>query len=118
MLQVGQTTRSEVVSLFGPPTSDGGVASDTIYYVSSQFVHRGLFAPREVDRTVLAVNFDANDRVSGINRYGLEDGQVVNLDRRVTDDGIRNVGALSQLLGSFGRVDAGALLGGGGTDPL
>lgn len=110
-LQVGQTSRSEVVTLFGPPTSDGGVASDTIYYVSSQFVHTGLLPPREVDRSVLAVDFDGNDRVSGINRYGLEDGQIVNLDRRVTDDGIRNVGALAQLLGSFGRIDAGALLG-------
>lgn len=118
MVQVGQTTRNEVVTLFGPPTSDGGVASDTIYYVSSQFVHNGLLAPREVDRRVLAVNFDAADRVSGINQYGLEDGQVVNLDRRVTDDGIRNVGALAQLLGSFGRIDAGTLLGDGGADPL
>ncbi|MBQ2263395.1 MAG: outer membrane protein assembly factor BamE [Loktanella sp.] len=116
-VQVGQTTRSEVVTLFGPPTADGGLAADTIYYVSSQFVHTGLLAPREVDRTVLAVDFDGNDRVRAINRYGLEDGRVINLDRRVTDDGISNVGALAQLLGSFGRIDAGALLG-ANNDPL
>jgi hypothetical protein len=47
----------------------------------------------------------------------LEDGRVVTLDRRVTDDGIADVGVLSQLLGSFGRIDAGALLG-ADDDPL
>ncbi|MFN3663163.1 outer membrane protein assembly factor BamE [Yoonia sp.] len=116
-LQIGQTSRSDVVSLFGPPTSDGGMRSDTIYYVSSRFERIGPFAPREVDRTVLAVTFDAADRVRNVTRYGLEDGALVTLDRRVTDDGIADVGVLSQLLGSFGRIDAGTLLG-ANDDPL
>ena len=115
-VQVGQSTRAEVIALIGPPTSDAGLRGDTIYYVSSQFDRIGPFAPREVDRTVLAVSFDANDRVTNLVRYTLEDGQVVALDRRVTDDGIADVGVLSQLLGSFGRIDAGALLGANDTE--
>ncbi|WP_019953773.1 outer membrane protein assembly factor BamE [Yoonia vestfoldensis] len=110
-VQVGQSTRSDVVTLFGPPTSDGGLRNDTIYYVASQFDRIGPFAPQEVDRTVIAVSFDASDRVRNVIRYTLEDGRVVQLDRRVTDDGIEDVGVLEQLLGSFGRVDAGTLLG-------
>lgn len=110
-VQVGQTTRAEVVTLFGPPTSDGGVRSDTLYYVASQFDRVGPFAPREVDRTVIAVRFDAGDRVRNVSRYTLEDGRVIQLDRRVTDDGIEDVGVLEQLLGSLGRFDAGTLLG-------
>ena len=46
-----------------------------------------------------------------IARYTMEDGQVVVLDRRVTEDGISDVSFLSQLFGSFGRMDAGTLLG-------
>ncbi len=110
-VQVGQSTRSDVVTLFGPPTSDGGLRNDTIYYVASQFDRIGPFAPQEVDRTVIAVSFDASDRVRNISRYTLEDGRVVQLDRRVTDDGIEDIGVLEQLLGSFGRLDAGTLLG-------
>jgi hypothetical protein len=60
---------------------------------------------------VLAIDFDSNDRVSNISRYTLEDGRVVVLDRRVTEDGINDVTFLSQLLGSFGRLDAGQFLG-------
>lgn len=110
-LDVGQTTKGEVITLFGPPISERALESNTIYYASSQFQYFGPFAPREVDRQVLAIDFDTNDRVRNVSRYTLEDGRVVVLDRRVTEDGINDVTFLSQLLGSFGRLDAGQLLG-------
>ncbi|WP_342075638.1 outer membrane protein assembly factor BamE [Yoonia sp. SS1-5] len=110
-VQVGQTTRGAVVEAFGPPTSQGALQNDKFYYVSSQFRYVGAFAPQEVKREVLAISFTPQGVVSNIARYGLEDGNVVTLDRRVTDDGINDVTFIGQLLGSFGRIDAGALLG-------
>lgn len=110
-VQVGQATRDTVIARFGPPTSTGVLGNDDFYYVSSTFRYFGPFAPQETERQVTAVSFDANGVVSNISRYGLEDGQVVVLERRVTEDGINDVTFLGQLLGAFGRVDAGALLG-------
>jgi outer membrane protein assembly factor BamE (lipoprotein component of BamABCDE complex) len=110
-VQIGQTTRSEVIDLFGPPMSDGSLQFNAIYYVSSQFRHFGAFPPKEIDRQVLAIRFDGNDVVRDMARYTLQEGQVVALDRRVTEDGINDVTFIGQLLGSFGRIDAGALLG-------
>lgn len=111
-VQVGQTTRDTVVQTFGPPTSQGAVSSDNFYYVSSQFRHFGAMAPQEVNRQILAISFGPNDRVSNVARYTLDDGRIVVLDRRVTDDGIADVSALSQLFNSLGRVDAADLFGG------
>ncbi|WP_342071208.1 outer membrane protein assembly factor BamE [Yoonia algicola] len=110
-LNVGTTTKDEVIALFGPPVSDRALQNNTIYYASSQFEIFGPFEPEEVDRQVLAIDFDGNDTVRNISRYTLEDGRVVMLDRRVTEDGINDITFLSQLLGSFGRIDAGQLLG-------
>ncbi|MGJ8586932.1 MAG: outer membrane protein assembly factor BamE [Yoonia sp.] len=110
-LNVGTTTKDEVIALFGPPVSDRALQNNTIYYASSQFEIFGPFAPEEVDRQVLAIDFDAGDRIRNISRYTLEDGRVVVLDRRVTEDGINDITFLSQLLGSFGRIDAGQFLG-------
>ncbi|PJI92049.1 Beta-barrel assembly machine subunit BamE [Yoonia maricola] len=110
-LNVGSTTKAEVITLFGPPKSERGLQNNTVYYASSQFRRFGPFAPEEVDRQVLAIDFDANDRLRNISRYTLEDGRVVVLDRRVTEDGINDITFLSQLLGSFGRIDAGQFLG-------
>ena len=110
-LQIGVTGKDAVVTQFGPPAADRSWIDNTIYYAASHFEQLGPFAPREVDRQVLALEFDANDRLSNVARYTLEDGRVITLERRVTDDGIADVGFLSQLLGSLGRVDAGTLLG-------
>jgi len=111
-VSVGATTKDEVITLFGPPISERSLQNNTIYYASSQFRRVGPFAPEEIDRQVLAIDFDSSDRVRNISRYTLDDGRVVVLDRRVTEDGIADVTFLSQLLGSLGRVDAGQLLGG------
>jgi len=110
-LNVGTTTKAEVIALFGPPRSERALQNNTMYYATSQFRLFGPFAPEEIDRQVLAIDFDSNDRLRNISRYTLEDGRVVVLDRRVTEDGINDVTFLSQLLGSFGRLDAGQLLG-------
>lgn len=116
-VQVGQSTKDGVIASFGPPLSDGSLENNAIYYVSSQFTHFGALAPEEVDRQIVAIRFDANDVVRNVTRYTLEDGRVVGLDRRVTEDGINDVTFLSQLIGSFGRIDAGALLGEAPVEP-
>ena len=110
-LQVGATSKEEVITLFGPPISERALENNTIYYASSQFRYFGPFAPRIIDRQILAIDFDAADRVRNIARYTMEDGQIIVLDRRVTEDGINDVTFLSQLFASFGRLDAGAFLG-------
>jgi outer membrane protein assembly factor BamE (lipoprotein component of BamABCDE complex) len=110
-LDVGTTSKAEVIDLFGPPISERALENNTIYYASSQFRYFGPFAPEEVDRQVLAIDFDGSDMVRNISRYTLEDGRIVVLDRRVTEDGINDVTFLGQLFGSFGRIDAGQLLG-------
>jgi len=110
-LQIGVTSREEIENLFGPPMAERTFTSNTIYYASSHFQRFGPFAPEVVDRQVLAIDLDSADRVRNLRRYTLEDGRVVTLNRRGTDDGIADVSFLQQLLGSFGRIDAGALLG-------
>ena len=108
---LGLTTREDVIARFGPPMSEGVIANNAVYYASSQFVHFGAFAPEEVDRQVVAFRFDENNITQDVARYTLQDGQVVSLDRRVTDDGIQDVTFIGQLLGSLGRIDAGTFLG-------
>ncbi len=115
-VQVGQSTRESVIESFGPPTTNAVFENDAFFYVSSQFRHFGAFAPEEVSREILAISFTQDGVVRNIERFSLEDGQVVVLDRRVTDDGINDVTVLSQLLGSLGRIDAGTLLGRSGGD--
>jgi outer membrane protein assembly factor BamE (lipoprotein component of BamABCDE complex) len=107
---VGKDTRETVAFKVGRPSA-GGLMQDTgWYYVQSRWSQRGATAPRETDRQVVAVSFDARGRVSNVERFGLADGQVVALSRRVTDSNIKGVGLIRQLMGNLGRFNPGQFL--------
>ncbi|MEL6206093.1 MAG: outer membrane protein assembly factor BamE [Pseudomonadota bacterium] len=101
---VGRDTRETVASAVGTPTS-GGVLQDTGYYYVSQRVRSyGIREDEVVDRQIVAITFDGQGVVRNIERYSLQDGNVVALSRRVTDSNVEGVGFLRQLAGNLGRI--------------
>ncbi|MFQ5566514.1 MAG: outer membrane protein assembly factor BamE, partial [Paracoccaceae bacterium] len=60
--------------------------------------------PAVTDRRVVSVQFDANDVVSGVNVYGLEDGRIIDLQTRTTPTHGRELTILQQLLGNLGTL--------------
>jgi outer membrane protein assembly factor BamE (lipoprotein component of BamABCDE complex) len=102
---VGRDTRVTVNTILGDPGSTGIVDETAWYYVRSTFEDGTYRALREVDREVVAVIFDEAGVVTNVERYGLEDGQVVLLSRRVTDANTAGIGFLQQLFGNLGQID-------------
>lgn len=111
LIEVGVDTRESIVATLGQPMAGGVLKDAGIYYVSSKFRHFGPFAPKETSREVLAISFGPTGVVSNIERFGLEDGRVVVLSRRVTDNGLSDVSFIRQLLGNIGQINAGDFLG-------
>jgi outer membrane protein assembly factor BamE (lipoprotein component of BamABCDE complex) len=111
LLVVGKDTRESVTEAIGKPGTQGLLSDSGYYYVRSRFEHYLYNAPKEIDREVLAISFDGKGRVENIERFGLEDGRVIVLERRVTASNIKGVSFLRQLFGSFGRIDLAEQLG-------
>jgi len=107
---VGRDTRSTVAEKIGRPGVAGVMDGGAWYYVQSDWEERGWRAPVELRREVVAISFDDGDRVSNIERFGLDDGNVVPLSRRVTDTGRTTGSVLRQLLGSLGRFNPAQVL--------
>jgi outer membrane protein assembly factor BamE (lipoprotein component of BamABCDE complex) len=105
-LTVGVDTRETVEEAIGRPSASGVLDAGGWYYVKSKFRAYGFREPREIDRQVVAISFDPRGRVSNIERFGLEQGRVVTISRRVTDSNVQGVGFLRQLFGSFGNFTA------------
>ena len=104
---VGVDTKSTAARILGRPGTTGIVDARGWYYVRSEYERFLWRAPVEVDREVVAVTFDEAEIVTNVERFGLEDGQVVALSRRVTDANTEGVGFLRQLFSNLGNVDAG-----------
>lgn len=111
LVEVGVDTRETVGQKIGRPSTSGLLNDDGWYYVQSRYRHIGPREPKEIERQVLVVAFNEAGVVENIGRYGLEDGQVVEISRRVTETNIKGITLIQQLLGSFGRVQAGDLVG-------
>lgn len=106
---IGVDTRDSVAETIGSPSSAGLLDDSGYYYVRSRMRNLAFRATETVDREVLAITFNGNGTVANIERFGLEDGQVITLERRVTESSVVDRTFLRQLLGSFGRLRPGAL---------
>jgi outer membrane protein assembly factor BamE (lipoprotein component of BamABCDE complex) len=106
LVAVGTDTRETVAEKVGAPTASGLLNDVGWYYVQSRFRTYGPRQPREIDRQVVAITFAEDGVVTNVERFGLEDGQVVALSRRVTETNIRGVSLIRQLLGNLGNLRA------------
>ena len=103
---LGSTTRSSVEASIGVPSTSSLTKSDGIYYVSSKWRHFGAAAPKPVERQIVSIQFDSAGVVTNVSRYGLDDGKVIVLSRRVTEGGSGEISFIRQMMGNVGRMDA------------
>jgi len=101
--------RAAVVAAIGAPGAAGVVREEAWFYTAYRVRNFAYRAPEIIEREIVAISFDADGLVTNIERFGLEDGGVVRLSRRVTTGSIQDLGLLRQIFGNFGRVDLGQI---------
>ncbi|WP_236016431.1 outer membrane protein assembly factor BamE [Salipiger abyssi] len=103
----GVDTRGTVEDVIGVPTTSGVLNEGGFYYIESEMRQFAWKAPEVVDRQVLAITFDEAGVVDNIARYGLEDGNVVPLSRRVTRTTDGELSFIRKLFGNIGGLALG-----------
>ncbi len=102
-IAAGRDTRGSVRRKIGRPSTTGVFTETGWYYVATTVEHYLYNEPAVSDRRVVAVQFGANDVVSGVNVYGLEDGRIIDLQTRTTPTHGRQLTILQQILGNLGQ---------------
>ncbi|SER96922.1 Outer membrane protein assembly factor BamE, lipoprotein component of the BamABCDE complex [Tranquillimonas rosea] len=110
-VQVGQSTQAEVAQAVGRPTAAGVLDAGGWYYVQSRFRHFAYRAPEEIDREVVAISFNDGGVVTNVERFGLQEGNVVPISRRVTESNVQGIGFLQQLFGNLGNFNPAGFFG-------
>ncbi|MBL9048554.1 MAG: outer membrane protein assembly factor BamE [Tabrizicola sp.] len=110
LVEVGKDTRETVGQKIGRPSTSGLLNDVGWFYVQSRYKLVGPREPKEIERQVLAVTFSEAGVVENVARYGLEDGRVVEISRRVTETNVKGLSFIQQILGSFGRFQAGDII--------
>lgn len=103
-------TQETVLARLGEPTTRGLEGTNGWYYISSKVRRVAFFAPRELERQIVAITYNG-DRVAMIERFGLEDGRLIDLNRNETVTDGRKLSFFEQLLGNVGNFSAESFLG-------
>ena len=109
-IQAGQDTKGSVRRKIGRPGTSGLFNDTGWFYVASTVERYTYHAPKVVDRRVVAIEFDANEVVTAVNTYGMEEGRVIDLQTRTTPTFGRKLTILQQLLGNLGQLSADDIL--------
>lgn len=105
-------SRDQVAEAAGSPGT-GGVMRDEAWFYTQYRVRNFTYnAPEIIERDIVAISFSDAGRVTNIERFGLEDGQIVQLSRRVTESSVSDFGFLRSILSNFGQINIGDVLGG------
>ncbi len=83
-IQVGRTSKAEVVRLLGTPSNVAAFDPDTWYYISARAVQYAFLKARVVDQNVLVIRFDGAGIVRETKQLGLEDAQAATYVDRTT----------------------------------
>ncbi len=105
-IQAGKDNRDSILQVLGEPSVRSFNGDGSWYYISYRTETLGFFARKVVERQIIAIVFDNAARVARIDRYGLEDGRVIDLNTRETVSGGRKLTFFQQLLGNVGNFSA------------
>jgi len=83
-VQVGMDTKDTVTKKLGDPSTAATFNNDVWYYISAHVEQNAFFAPRALDRNILAVEFAKDGKVTDVHKYTLTDGRVVDFVTRET----------------------------------
>ena len=102
-IQIGTTGRDELIRLLGTPNILPVSGDASWYYVGGEVERFAFYRPEILERRIVAVHFDDNDIVAGMELYSLEDGQEIALVEKETPSRGRDIGVLEEIFGNIGR---------------
>ena len=102
--QVGVDTKDTVQQRFGTPSTQAVLDQTAWYYISENEERVAFYSPHITSRRVMVVKFDADNKVSAVDSYGIERGRIVAYNHDVTPTRGRELGILEQLFGNIGST--------------
>lgn len=100
-----ETTQDQVETYMGSPSVKSTINDEAWYYISSKTETFLFYPPEETERQIIAVYFDKTKEVQDIRYFGLKDGEIIDMETRVTPTRGKELTILGQLFSNMGRFN-------------
>ncbi len=102
LIKSGKSTKADVYSILGRPSSTGGFGNNTWYYVSEHRTQTAFLDAKPKQRDVVTIVFNDKDIVKDINNKNLEDGADIPISKKkIPAKGVEK-SVLEELFGGVG----------------
>ena len=105
-IQAGKTTKEDVRRNIGSPATISLFEKESWIYIASKEQTRGFLSPKEIERQVFVITFNARDVVESTRFYTLDEGNELTPDSATTKTYGKDLSSMEELLGNFGRFPA------------
>ena len=93
------SSREQVLLALGTPSTTATFDNEVFYYISQKRYRAAQFMkPKIIERQILAIYFDKDDKVEHIANYGLKDGKLFDFVSRTTPTGGKDQTFLGQII--------------------
>jgi outer membrane protein assembly factor BamE (lipoprotein component of BamABCDE complex) len=113
-IKPGVTDQASVKSLLGTPSTIATFDGDTWYYISRKEKQIAFLKPDVLDQEIYEIHFNDKGIVSSVVHKGMNDAQAMTPNPDATPAQGREFTFLEQLIGNFGKFNAGGGGSGGG----
>jgi outer membrane protein assembly factor BamE (lipoprotein component of BamABCDE complex) len=114
-IRPGVTDKNSVKALIGTLSSIAAFDGDTWYYISKEEKQIAFLKPVVENQQVYVIHFNDKGVVSDVSHRGLDDAQSMTMNPDATPAPGREFTFLEQLIGNFGKFNAGG--SGNGSTP-
>ncbi|HLI13732.1 MAG TPA: outer membrane protein assembly factor BamE [Alphaproteobacteria bacterium] len=93
----GETTKEQVQTMLGTPSSVGTFDKNTWYYIGKETQRIAFLSPDVLQQQVIQIDFDSKGLVQDIHKYGEQDGKDVEIVSRTTPTRGQSTGILDDI---------------------
>jgi outer membrane protein assembly factor BamE (lipoprotein component of BamABCDE complex) len=104
-IELGRTSRDQVVQLLGSPSALGTFDDGSWYYVSQRTERHSFYQEDVVAQDVVAISFDPEGRVARVDRHGLDEAREIDPVGRKTTTAGNELSVFEQFVGNIGRFN-------------
>ncbi len=102
-IAAGKTSKQQVLSELGTPTTESNFGQKKFYYISSKVQRIAFFEPKILEQKVLVIDFDSTDTVTNITQLTLDDANKIIFSENRTEVKGNSITAVQQILTNIGK---------------
>lgn len=103
MLQTGRHDKLDVQRFLGSPSSISSFNDQQWLYITTKTVDKPLSPSNMLERNVLIINFDENDKLASIDKKNYQDGREITPIEQETHTQGQSMGVVDQMIDNLGR---------------